>query len=167
MGTECSLSALTQSLCLCVHARIYMCIFTWKPEDNLGHCPWELFILFFGQCLSLTWSSPIRLCCLASQLQGCSCLCLPITRVTSTHHHAWLFMRVHGSLCSHSQHSTDGESPAIWFGLSYIRNLREILFSAYSYRLGFGCVQGHGFVECALSLSRTLQGGFIQLILIG
>lgn len=48
------------------------------------------------------------------------------------------FMWVLGSLCSHSQHSTDWESPTIGFGLSYIRNLGETLFSTYSYKLGFG-----------------------------
>lgn len=69
------------------------------------------------------------------------------------------FMWVPGSLCSHSQHSTDWESPVIGFGLSYIRNLGETLFSTYSYRLGFGCVHGHAFVECYSVYSEHCRAG--------
>lgn len=103
--------SLTLYVCECecarAHARVracmrvckHGCVFTQRPEITSGIAPWKPFILF-----SLTWSSPIRLDCLASQ--GC-CLHLPITRVTSTHHHAWLFTGVLRSWCLQSKHSTD------------------------------------------------------------
>lgn len=79
------LSTRSLNLCVCVYMHVYTCAYSHGiQKTTLGIAPQELFILFFGQCLSLTWGSPIRLCCLASQLQGCSCLCLPITQVHIT-----------------------------------------------------------------------------------
>lgn len=52
----------------------------------------------------------------------------------------------------------DWDPPIILFWLGYSHNPRETLFSMYSYRLGFGYIQGYAFGECSLSLFRAWAG---------
>ena len=60
------------SYCACV------CAYMWRIVDNMSCYPWNSY-LFLIPDLSLLWSSPIHLVCLASKPQGFSYLCLPIT----------------------------------------------------------------------------------------
>ena len=71
---------------------------------------------FFNQCLSLALSSPSRLCWLACELQGSTCLCVFSTEITIESQHTWLSrdrseIQV---LLVHAKHFTDRAfSPAL------------------------------------------------------
>lgn len=91
---------------MCAWMWVHMQTCMWRPEVNIRFILQSLSTLVFETVPHWTWSSSIQIGLLASELQGSTCLCPAVLKVTNTCCHS-VFIWVLGISCFCGRHITN------------------------------------------------------------